>query len=85
MSMIGLKSGRPGAVPSALRSVDQPQSLLDRVSFALRVRRERQALQTLDDATLKDLGLSRTDVQREAMRGMFDLPNQDPADRRYKI
>ena len=64
---------------------DEPRSFLERIQFALKVRRERQALQALDEATLRDLGLSRADVEREANRGLLDLPRQNPTDRRYRI
>lgn len=84
MSSIGSKRGR-GPIDGLLAGPVETRSVLERVSFALRVRRERRSLQALDDATLKDIGLSRSDVQREAMRGIFDLPMQNPTDRRYKI
>lgn len=35
---------------------------------------ERQALMRLDDRMLKDIGLSRSDVDREAKRSFFDPP-----------
>jgi uncharacterized protein YjiS (DUF1127 family) len=62
-----------------------PRGLVARVLFAMKVRRERQALLALDDTILRDIGLSRYDVEREARRGVLDLPTQNPADRRYRI
>lgn len=38
------------------------------------VARERRALRRLDGHALKDLGLSRADVEREATRAPWDLP-----------
>ena len=38
------------------------------------VRRERLALERLDDAALLDLGLTRTDVHKETGRGFWDAP-----------
>jgi uncharacterized protein YjiS (DUF1127 family) len=42
--------------------------------LAMQVRRERRALRELSDAGLKDLGLTRSDVQGEAGRAVWDLP-----------
>lgn len=50
--------------------------LLSRLSLAYRVRRERRALLALGDRGLKDIGLSRADVQREVNRGFWDIPMQ---------
>lgn len=46
-------------------------TLLERWSA---VAAERRALAGLDDAALKDLGLSRADVARETARPFWDLP-----------
>ena len=62
-----------------------PRGIVARVRFAMRVRRERNALLSLDDAILKDSGLSRGDVHRESSRRLLDLPSQNPVDRRYRI
>lgn len=64
---------------------DGARGILGRFAFAMRVRRERLALLELDDAMLKDIGLSRYDVEREAGRSLFDLPTQNPTDRRYRV
>lgn len=44
------------------------------VRLALRVRRERKALLSLDTRLLKDIGLSQADVYREVHRPFLDLP-----------
>jgi uncharacterized protein YjiS (DUF1127 family) len=46
---------------------------LARLERALKRRRERRELMTLDDMTLKDIGISRADAQREAMRRFWDI------------
>jgi uncharacterized protein YjiS (DUF1127 family) len=38
--------------------------------------RQRRALRALDDRMLRDIGLSRADVEREATRPFWDLPEQ---------
>ena len=73
--------GTSGAADTA----SAPRGLVARVRFALKVRRERQSLLALDDVILRDIGLSRYDVEREAGRSVLDLPTQNPADRRYRI
>jgi uncharacterized protein YjiS (DUF1127 family) len=42
-----------------------------------RVRRERQLLASLDERMLKDIGLSRADVVREASRSSWDCERID--------
>jgi uncharacterized protein YjiS (DUF1127 family) len=44
------------------------------IEAALRVRRERRELGALDDYLLKDIGVSRSQAQREANRDFFDVP-----------
>ena len=44
------------------------------LSRALDVRRQRRALERLDDTALHDLGLTRADVAREASRPIWSLP-----------
>lgn len=41
--------------------------------LCLQVQRERQLLRSLDERTLKDIGLSRVDALREGVRGFGDL------------
>lgn len=48
--------------------------LIDRLLRALQVGRERRLLAGLDDAALKDIGLSRADVANECRRPAWDLP-----------
>lgn len=38
------------------------------------VARERRSLRALDDRALRDLGLTRADVEREALRPFWDIP-----------
>ena len=38
------------------------------------LRRQRKALVRLDDAALRDMGLTRSDVQTEAKRAVWDVP-----------
>ena len=41
---------------------------------ALDVWRQRRALERLDDAALRDIGLTRAEVEREASRPIWSLP-----------
>ncbi|MEM7719994.1 MAG: DUF1127 domain-containing protein [Pseudomonadota bacterium] len=43
---------------------------------ALSIWRERQTLRELDDHLLQDLGLTRTDVEMETKRPVWDAPNR---------
>lgn len=49
-------------------------SLLDQLYLALAVRRERRSLTSLGERELKDIGLSRADVELETSRPVWDLP-----------
>lgn len=44
------------------------------IATALQARRQRAVLATLDDARLRDLGLSRAAALREASRPIWDVP-----------
>lgn len=55
------------------------------VAFALRVRRERAILMSLDDRMLKDIGLGRSEAFQEGSRSLTDLPQQNPGDRRRSV
>jgi uncharacterized protein YjiS (DUF1127 family) len=46
------------------------------IGLAARTYRERRALRRVDAAMLKDIGLSRADVEREAGRPFWDLPDR---------
>ena len=70
-----------GSVPSvplvhapAGRRSNTVVDILARLAQMLQVRRERRQLAALDDTILKDLGLSRGDVERETQRWSWDLP-----------
>ncbi len=58
--------------------------LASRLLLAMQIYRERRALQALSDHMLKDIGLSRSQIEAEVMRGLFDLPDQRPGDRRRR-
>ena len=49
-------------------------NLLNRALLWLEVRRQRRQLQSLSDAMLRDIGLSRADAERESTRPFWDLP-----------
>ncbi|MEC9483591.1 MAG: DUF1127 domain-containing protein [Halomonas sp.] len=53
--------------------------LLRRLRRWQQVRHERQQLWRLSDAMLKDIGLSRADIEREARRPFWDDP-ESPLD-----
>ncbi|MCF1708759.1 DUF1127 domain-containing protein [Tabrizicola sp. J26] len=50
------------------------RNLFARLVAMLTVRAERRRLADLDDATLRDIGLSRDQAMREALRPMWDVP-----------
>lgn len=49
-------------------------SLLKTLFQAMQIQRQRRALQTLDEAALRDMGLTRGDVERESQRPVWDAP-----------
>lgn len=51
------------------------------VRKAFETYRERRQLLALSDATLKDIGVSRADAEREASRSFWDLPDDEPTGR----
>jgi uncharacterized protein YjiS (DUF1127 family) len=61
---------RPGSVRFGRRFAQ----LFLSIELALQVRRERRMLAGLSDGMLKDVGLTRADVQRETGRALWDLP-----------
>jgi uncharacterized protein YjiS (DUF1127 family) len=56
------------------RLAGQTWHLIVAFQLALRVRRERRLLATLDARTLKDIGYDRGDAGAEAHRSFWDLP-----------
>ena len=66
-----------GTVPAIARHTVRCRqtSIVARLWLVLSVWQERRALARLDERALKDLGLSRADVYREATRLPFDLPD----------
>ena len=50
--------------------------LIGRVFTMLAFHRERQSLARLDDAMLRDIGVSREEAQREAARPIWDAPGR---------
>ena len=50
-------------------------SLLSFVISRFALLRQRQTLKSLDDAALKDIGVSREDALREANRSVWDAPD----------
>ncbi len=65
-----------GSVPAIARvSVQVRESdVLNRAWLVLKVWQERRALSRLDDRALRDLGLSRADVEHEVSRSPLDVP-----------
>lgn len=57
-----------GVAPSRRRG------LFTRLFAMLTVRAERRRLAELDDATLRDIGLSRDEALQEALRPIWDVP-----------
>lgn len=49
-------------------------SLLRHVRLAALARKQRRALASLDDATLRDIGVSRSEAYAEARRNAWDVP-----------
>jgi uncharacterized protein YjiS (DUF1127 family) len=56
------------------RLAGQTWHLIVAFQLALRVRRERRLLASLDHRTLKDIGYDRSDAGAEAHRSFWDLP-----------
>lgn len=65
-----------GSVPAIVRTSVQGRDtdMLKRVWLVLKVWQERRALARLDGRALRDLGLSRADVEHEVSRSPLDLP-----------
>ncbi|MFW3614066.1 DUF1127 domain-containing protein [Billgrantia antri] len=63
----------PGRVESAQRFFSSPWQWLRRLSYLMQLRRERNQLLELSDHQLRDIGLTRRDVAREARRHLWDV------------
>ncbi|MFO1172247.1 MAG: DUF1127 domain-containing protein [Hyphomicrobiaceae bacterium] len=69
----------PGVIPSERTSFSLgglahlAAGLLERLREMRRVAYQRRDLRDLDDRTLRDIGVSRIDVQREAGRHFWDI------------
>lgn len=50
-------------------------ALFERVTLWLEARRQRRELASLNDAMLRDIGLSRADAEGEYRRHFWDLPD----------
>jgi uncharacterized protein YjiS (DUF1127 family) len=59
----GNSAGTPGAV-----------ALLDRLLAYIEIAAERRRLASLDDHTLRDIGISRADAMAESGRSFWDIP-----------
>jgi uncharacterized protein YjiS (DUF1127 family) len=68
----GLIRGRPVGVARLAPFM----RILSRLSLAHSVYRERQALLSLDERGLRDIGVSRADAVREASRALWDIPER---------
>ncbi|HRD79009.1 MAG TPA: DUF1127 domain-containing protein [Hyphomicrobiaceae bacterium] len=64
----------PGALELGRPVGNRLVAILGHVGLAFRVAAERRQLAALDDASLKDIGLSRSVAYREASRSILDLP-----------
>ncbi|MEO1330528.1 MAG: DUF1127 domain-containing protein [Pseudomonadota bacterium] len=68
-----IQSARQAGSPGAASLLD---ALCRRWRVCAQVARERRALRELSDHQLRDLGLSRADVEREAHRPFWDAPRR---------
>lgn len=55
-------------------AMSRPGFALPSLSHVLGVWRQRQALSRLDDAALRDIGLTREDARAEVRRPLWDAP-----------
>ncbi|NIZ10472.1 DUF1127 domain-containing protein [Pseudooceanicola sp. HF7] len=54
----------------------KPKSLFGRVMLMMGIHRERRALHHLDEALLRDIGISPEEARRESARPAWDAPNR---------
>ncbi len=75
LTSIGLDAGpyKQGSLSNSF--FQRVQALAGQLMLMLEVAHERRQLRSLDDRMLKDIGLSRSDAEREAMRSILDLPD----------
>ncbi len=60
---------------SRLRGARRAPSLLSRFWAAREIAKQRKTLADLDDAVLRDIGLTREDALRESQRSVWDVPH----------
>jgi len=65
---------RTAHAPRIASCAPRPLNLTARLLGMLALRRQRNALAKLDDAALRDIGLTRRDALREANRPLWDAP-----------
>ena len=64
----------------ARAAADRAHHAIAYFCLCLRIARERRQLRNFDTRSLKDIGLSRADAQREADRGFWDIPDHRRAE-----
>jgi uncharacterized protein YjiS (DUF1127 family) len=72
--MSNIAIARPQLSQSEARFGGRLSQLFATAEHVLQVRRERRMLAGLSDGMLKDLGLTRSDVDRETGRALWDVP-----------
>jgi uncharacterized protein YjiS (DUF1127 family) len=65
-----LASRRSGLYGGSVR----PQNLIGRVFTMLSLHYSRRSLERMDDALLRDIGITREEAYREARRPIWDVP-----------
>jgi uncharacterized protein YjiS (DUF1127 family) len=60
---------------SIFNAAPRSPSLRQQLALRLMLGRSRQALKTLDQSALNDIGLSKEDAAREAKRSFWDVPS----------
>ena len=73
--MSTLQSTSPLESRSSETRLGQILRIVRQLPRAYRIHNERQALMSLSEHTLKDIGLSRADAYREANRPWWQLPD----------